>query len=269
MAMTKLRCVSLGLGLAAVPALLAIPATVRTAETPANPAAAPAEKGVVPEADRVLRRMAEYVASLQSFTVHSSAVDEVVLDSGQKLQISSDSAVSVTRPNRLRSEQLGPGAGMAFWYDGKSMTLYCKPTNSYATTPAPSTLDATIDLGRKRFQIEAPAADLLFSRPYDVLTEQVTGGRLVGRETVNGVGATHLAFDGEEVDWQVWVQDGANPLPLRFEITTKTMKAQPEFTARLSRWDTQAKLADSTFSFQPPAGAKRVDSFPTSCHTSP
>jgi hypothetical protein len=267
--MTKLRRVSLGLGLAAVPALLAIPATVRTAETPVSPGAAPAERKIDPEADRVLRQMADYVASLQSFTLQSSAVDEVVLESGQKVQIATDSAVSVVRPNRLRSEQLGPGPGMAFWYDGKNMTLYCKATDSYATFPAPPTLDATIDLGRKRFQIEAPAADLLFSRPYDILTEQVTGGKLIGHETVDGLGATHLAFEGEEVDWQVWVQEGATPLPLRFEITTKTMKAQPEFTAQLSHWDPHAKLADSTFAFKVPPGAKHVDSFPTQCHTAP
>jgi hypothetical protein len=266
--MTKPKRVFLGIGLAVVPALVAIPATVRTAETPAKPVASQGEKGIDPEADRVLRGMADYVASLKSFTLQSSAVDEVVLDSGQKIQIASDSAVSVERPNRLRSEQVGPGGGMAFWYDGKSMTLYCKATNTYGTAPAPPTLDAAIDLGRKRFEIEAPAADLLFSRPYDVLTEQVTGGKLIGHETVDGLAATHLAFVGQEVDWQVWVQDGATPLPLRFEITTKTMKAQPEFTARLSHWDTQANLADSTFSFQAPAGARRVDTFPTSCRAS-
>src|SRR5580700_9362277 len=85
-AMTKPKRVSLGIGLAMVPVLIAIPATVRTAETPANPAPSQAEKGIDPEADRVLRGMADYVAGLKSFTVESSAVDEVVLDSGQKIQ---------------------------------------------------------------------------------------------------------------------------------------------------------------------------------------
>jgi glycine cleavage system pyridoxal-binding protein P len=42
------------------------------------------------------------------------------------------------------------------------------------------TLDAMIDAARKQFQIEAPGADLLFSHPYEILTEQVTGGRLIG-----------------------------------------------------------------------------------------
>jgi hypothetical protein len=224
---------------------------------------------VEPDADRTLRRMADYLSSLRSFTVQSSSVDEVVLSSGEKVQVAADSQVSVERPNRLRSEQLGSARGMAFWYDGTTMTLYCRATNTYGASPAPPTLDATIDEARKRFEIEAPGADLLFSHPYDILTEQVTGGKVIGRESVDGIPATHLAFEGQEVDWQVWVEDGARPLPLRFSITTKTMKEQPEFAVQLSHWEPQARLADSVFSFQPPAGAKRVQSLPTSCRSSP
>ena len=185
------------------------------------------KKAIDADADRLLRQMTDYLASLQSFRVNSSAVDEVVLKSGQKLQLASESQVSVVRPNRLRSEQVGARNGLAFWYDGTSMTLECKANDTYATVPAPATLDATIDKARKDFQIEAPGADLLYSRPYDILTEQVTGGKVIGRETVDGIAATHLAFTGEEVDWQIWIQEGAQPLPVRYTITTKGIKSQP------------------------------------------
>jgi hypothetical protein len=228
--------------------------------------AAQPKKGVDPEADRMLRRMTDYLAALKTFKVHSAATDEVVLKSGQKLQLASESQVSVQRPNRLRSEQVGARNGLAFWYDGKSMTLACKDDNSYATIPAPATLDATIDKARKEFQLEAPGADLLYSRPYDVLTEQVVGGQVVGRETVNGVAATHLAFTGEEVDWQIWIQEGAEPLPLRFSITTKDVAGQPEFAVQLSQWDTKGSLPASTFEFQAPAGATRAQSFSRPCN---
>jgi hypothetical protein len=267
--MSKLRRVSLGLGLAALPALVVIPAVVHSAESPTNPPAAQTENGVDPAADRALRRMTDYLASLKSFTLQSSAVDEVVLQSGEKLQLASDSAVSVERPDRLRSEQVASGGGMGFWYDGKNMTLYCKASNTYGTAAAPPNLDATIDAARKQFQIEAPGADLLFSRPYEILMEQVVGGKVVDHESVDGLAATHLAFEGQDVDWQVWIEDGPTPLPLRYVITTKTMKEQPEFSVRLSHWDPQAKFADGTFSFKPPAGAKRVEHLPTACQASP
>jgi hypothetical protein len=223
------------------------------------------KKAIDADADRLLRQMTDYLASLQSFRVNSSAVDEVVLKSGQKLQLASESQVSVMRPNRLRSEQVGARNGLAFWYDGTSMTLECKANDTYATVPAPATLDATIDKARKDFQIEAPGADLLYSRPYDILTEQVTGGKVIGRETIDGVPANHLAFTGDEVDWQIWIQEGPQPLPLRYTITTKGIKGQPEFTTRLSNWDTKIRLDLATFEFKSPTGATRAASFPKTC----
>src|SRR5262245_51046941 len=190
--------------------------------------AAPARKAIDPEADRLLREMTDYLARLSSFRVQSAAVDEMVLKSGEKIQLASESVVSVQRPNRLRSEQLGAAIGLAFWYDGTNMTLACKADNSYATVPAPANLDATIDKVRKDFKIDAPGADLLFSSPYDILTEQVTAGQFVGRETVDGRPTNHLAFEGEEVDWQIWILDGAQPLPVRFVVTTKGVKNRPQ-----------------------------------------
>jgi hypothetical protein len=222
-------------------------------------------KGIDPDADRVLRGMTDYLARLQSFQVDSTALDEVVTKSGQKLQIASESQVSVQRPNRLRSEQLGARNGMGFWYDGKTMTLTCKANGTYATLPAPATLDATIDKARKDFQIEAPGADLLFSRPYDILTEQVKRGQFVGRETMDGGPVNHLAFVGEEVDWQIWIKDGAEPLPVRFTITTKVVKGEPEFSVHLSQWKTGGAIPASTFQFQAPSGATRTPSFPRTC----
>jgi hypothetical protein len=222
-------------------------------------------KGITPEADRMLRRMTNYLAGLQSFKVKNAAVDEVVMKSGQKLQSVTESEVSVVRPNKLRSRQLGEAGQMDFMYDGKVMSLYCRADNTYATVPAPPTLDAAIDMMRKDHEIEAPGADLMVSRPYEALTEQVTGGQVIGRETIGGVVANHLAFQGESVDWQVWIKDGAEPVPMRYVITTKTVKNAPQFTAQFSSWESGAKLADSDFVLTPPPGAKRVDKLPTSC----
>jgi len=230
-------------------------------------AAMGSKKNIEPQADRLLREMADYLASLKSFKVRSSAVDEVVTAAGQKIQVPSESEVSIERPNRLRSEQLGAENGMGFWYDGQTMTLSCKSNNTYAKVPAPANLDDTIDKARKQFQIEAPGADLLYSHPYDILTEQVTGGRFIGKESMDGKPVNHLAFQGEDVDWQIWIQDGAQPLPVRYEITTKNMKGAPEFAVRLTNWQVQPKMPATVFAFAPAAGAKQAQSFPSSCGT--
>ena len=251
-------------------AVLSVVAVVVTAvAVQAEEGAPKAKRGIDPQAEKMLRQMADYLASLKSFKVQSSSVDEMVTTAGQKVQLASESQIYVQRPNRLRSQQVGAANGMGFWYDGKTMTLTCPSSKTYATVPAPPTLDAAIDAARKKFQIEAPGADLLYSRPYEILTEQVTGGRFIGRETIGGEVVNHLAFTGEEVDWQIWIQDGPQPLPLRFVITTKTIKSQPAFTVQLSNWEPQASLGDSTFAFQAPSEATRVQAFTSACANTP
>jgi hypothetical protein len=212
-----------------------------------------------PRAQELVRHMSDELASLNSFRVDADAADEVVLKSGQKVQQVSESHVAVKRPNRLRTERVGPVADVVFRYDGDELSVFGKRTGMYAKTKAPPTIDATIDFGRDELGLEAPGADLLFSRPYDVLMDGVTAGEYVGLEPIDGVNCHHLAFRGSEVDWQIWIQDGPRALPRRYVITSKQETGAPEFVVQLSHWDPNAALPDSLFSFAPPAGAKKID----------
>ena len=227
--------------------------------------AAPGKKKVDPDADRLLRQMTDYLSGLQSFKVHNFAVDETAMKSGEKIQATSDSEIIVQRPDRMRSTQRGSGEGLGLWYDGKTMTLACKANNSFESIAAPANIDAAIDKMRQYFKVDAPGADLIYSKPYDILMEQGVSGRVIGRETIQGVPANHLAFQGEEVDFQLWIRDGAQPLPLRFVITSKKVKGSPQFTVQLSDWDTQPKLSGLEFQHHPTAGAKPIQSVTSSC----
>jgi hypothetical protein len=228
-----------------------------------------ASKAIDPKADKILHQMTDYVASLKTFKANISTIDEIVTKNGQKIQMATDSTTLVHRPDRMKSEQISAGekgsGNLMFTNDGKEMTLFCKANNTYATVKSPSTLDQTIDEIRAKHNIDAPGADLLFSKPYEVLTEQVTSGQYIGRETIDGVATHHLAFQGEEVDWQIWIQDGNRPLPLRYVITTKTVKNHPQFTVNLSDWEPMMKIDDDDFKFTAPTGAKKVKEFPTTC----
>jgi hypothetical protein len=209
---------------------------------------------------------------LPSFRVDTQAADELVLTNGEKLQEVSTSRVAIKRPNKLRSDRVGPiGAGpvadVTFRYNGRSFTIFGKRTGMYATASAPGNIDDAIDAARARLGVEAPAADLFYEDPYAVLTEDVTEGRYVGFEPIDGVNCHHLAFRGTDVDWQIWVQDGPQPLPRRYLITSKTEPTQPEFVVNLSRWEAPATIPDDEFSFTPPPGAKRIEFLPRGRNT--
>jgi hypothetical protein len=223
--------------------------------------AVPRRAEIDPRADRELRRMSDYLSNLKSFRVRADSVDEVVLTSGEKLQLVAESEIAVKRPNRLLSMRVGPVANVVFRYDGRSISLFGQKTGYYALAPAPPTIDQAIDQARSQYGLEAPGADLLMSRPYDVLMDGVSGATYVGLEPIEGTPCHHLAFVGAEADWQIWIQDGREPVPRRYVITSKKVTGQPEFTVRMSRWESRAPISDAEFVFRPPPGAKRIRFF--------
>jgi hypothetical protein len=73
-----------------------------------------------------------------------------------------------------------------------------------------------------------------------------------------GVSCEHLAFSQNNIDWQVWIENGARPVPRKFVITYKDEPDSPEFTAIFSNWDFTTQLPDFVFKFDPPPGSAKI-----------
>jgi len=215
--------------------------------------------GIEPQAEKLLRRMSDYLASRQQFTLQAESMLEAVLTSGQKLQYDSPATLMVSRPNKLHAHRKGDIVNQEFFYDGKSLTLYNPRENLYATTSAPATLDEMLDFAREKLDIIAPAAELLYKNAAEKMLKESTSGFVVGQSIVGSVKCTHLAFRGAEVDWQLWIEDGSRPLPRKFMITTKQVSGAPQFTVLIRNWDVGAKLSDREFNFTPAKGAKKIE----------
>ncbi len=224
-------------------------------ESKQEPRAAPQ---IQPKADSVLRNMCDYLAHLPAFTFQADSVDEIVLESGQKLQFPATSNVYLQRPNHLRSDRLSAPVDASLYYDGSKMTLFGRRSNVYATTSAPGTLDEAIDFGRKKLKLDAPAGDLLYASPYEILTEDVVAGKYLGTEQVGGVQVHHLAFEGNETNWEIWIDAGPRPLPRRFVITSKKVASLPQFSVEVSNWNVAPLLTADMFAFKPPKGAQEI-----------
>ena len=237
-----------------------LPAVAALALTCAMPAAALAQAaGVDPEAAGILRRMTNYLGSLQQFSLDTESTLEVVLASGQKIQFDSAARVTVRRPNKLYAERSGDIISQSFYYDGKTLSLYNPAENYYATVRAPGTIEGMLDFARDALDVAAPAGDLLFEDAYARLTQEVISGFVVGKAVVGGVRCDHLAFSGPVVDWQIWIQDGDRPLPRRYVITTKDLAGWPQFTVVAGNWNLAPSVNDSRFNFVPPPGAQQVE----------
>jgi hypothetical protein len=215
--------------------------------------------GVEPTANQLLRKMTDYMAGIEEFSNQAENTLEVVLRSGEKIQF--DTAVKgwIKRPNKLRADRKGDIVNQAFYYDGKTLTLYNPDEKVYATVSAPPTIEEMVDFARDSLDVYAPAADFLYKNAYDVLMEDVVSGFYVGPGVVDGVKCHHLAFRGNEVDWQIWIEDGDKPLPKKFIITTKWMTGAPQFTVLVKGFDLAPKFTDNFFTFVPPTDAQKID----------
>jgi hypothetical protein len=231
--------------------VIGLPALLQGAEPPV---------GVDPAATAILRAMTDHVARLQRFSLQGHGSLEVVLTSGQKLQFDNDVTLLVERPNKLLATRRGEADDQRLYYDGTNLSLHNPEQGYYATVAAPATIDQALAFASDQLDLLAPAADLLYTNAFDLLTADMTEGFVVDTEAwVNKQRATHLAFRKPGVDIQIWIANGPQRLPLKYVLTTTDMDSNPQFMLTLAEWDTSPQISASSFRFRPPAGAKRID----------
>jgi len=218
--------------------------------------------GVDSQAQQLLKASTDFLAAQQQFSVDTSSTIEVVLASGQKIQFDHTTRQSVQRPNKLRSQRIGDLTDQVFYYDGKSLTLHNPSQKYFATVAAPGTLEGMLDFARESLDLVAPAGDLLYKNAFDILMQDVSSGFVVGKSVVEGVRCDHLAFQGPDVDWQIWIEEGRRPLPWKMVITTKDVINAPQFAVTVKKWSLDPRFSSSTFSFTPPKDAKRIEFLP-------
>jgi hypothetical protein len=64
------------------------------------------------------------------------------------------------------------------------------------------------------------------------------------------------------LDWQLWVQAGDKPLPMRYVITSPWQTGAPQLEVSLRNWDTSPPVTEKQFTFSVPDGARKLDAFP-------
>jgi hypothetical protein len=83
------------------------------------------QEGVIdPRADAALRRMSDYLGSLESFRVDTTSVDEKFSTEGQKIQELKQQQIAVRRPAQLLIDRVGPNGHAVFRTDGKCFSFY-------------------------------------------------------------------------------------------------------------------------------------------------
>ena len=214
---------------------------------------------VDPAAVQTLQRSLDYLASLKQFSVHTHNTLEGVLDLGQKVQFDSSNILMIKRPNKLLAKRHGDIVDQSFSYDGSTLSIYNASRNFYASVPAPDSIEAMLDYARESLGIIAPASDLVYTNAFPLMMEHVWSAIIVGKAVIGGVTTDHLVFSRLDVDFQIWVPETGDPLPLKYVVTDKLHFAHPSTTVVMSDWDVDPNLTDSVFNFHPPQNATATE----------
>ena len=224
--------------------------------------AAQAKSTPAPEVDKkavaVLKRSAGFIAKTKRLGLSANIGFDVLQASGRKLEFGMTGKLTIRRPDRLRMESVRrDGTRRTLFFDGKKITLIGAGENVYARVAKPGNLDAALEYIQGALGVPMPLANFLYSDPVSVLASKIGSASYLGESLIAGVSCEHLAISNDQVDFQIWIAKGDQPLPRRLVITFKHDAGQPQFRSQIT-WDLSPAVPDSVFAFKPPKGAERI-----------
>jgi hypothetical protein len=212
-----------------------------------------------PDAAAILRGMADYLAGLKTFSCTYRNGYEVLQPSGQMIEFGETRRVSLARPDRLRIEEVSSdGTRDLALFDGKLMTVYNADAGVYAQVPQPGSIDDALVYFVRDLHMRMPLAQLLSSHLGNELPALVKDLKYVESTDLLGVATHHIVGRTDSVDFQFWIAEGSRPLPLRVVIKYTKETGKPVFWSEFSKWNTNAKLAGSTFQLTLPKDAQQI-----------
>lgn len=211
------------------------------------------------DAKQLLKAMSDYMMAQNNVSFKYDTSLDIVTTDKQKLALTSSGTVKLNRPNKIRITRNGGFSNAEFIFDGKTMTLFGKNENVYAQLSEPGTVDHLVDVLRDKHGVPMPGADLLMSNIYTELMASVTNTKDLGSGVIGGVECDHLAFRTKEVDWEIWIAQGAKPYPCRYVITSNKVSQAPQYSVTIMDWKNGDKADARDFTFNNKTNAKKVE----------
>ncbi len=211
-----------------------------------------------PKAMAAVARMAQAIEGAKALHVRGEIEWDVLQPDGQTISFGGMRDLTLARPDRLRATvDLREGVRRDLYYDGKQVTLHDAGANVYATlAQSGPVVDVALLLG-DRFGVPIALAEFLAPDLGAKLDAGIQGATFVGPATVDRVECEHVVLQVPVGGMQLWIGK-KDALPRRITIRYELADGVPQFRAHLAEWDLSPKVADDTFTFEPPKGAEKI-----------
>src|SRR5262245_38204299 len=222
-------------------------ALLLAAGVPGAGAQTPSSSRIDPKADQVMRTMAAFLAKAKAFTVEAEEAFDAEYAGAYRVQLTGTRTITVERPSHFATVATGDVMDRASWYDGQNLTVLHSRLNAYATVSLPGTIDGVLDAVARDYGFAPPLGDVLYADPYATLMADVLYGKYLGLHQAAGVSCHHLTFGQDGLEWQIWIDAGAQPLPRKLTIAYWESPDVPQYRATFVRWSLDPKLTPSQF----------------------
>jgi len=206
----------------------------------------------------VLKSMSAYRASLDRVAIKGVSFTDARLGGGLIVSNSTEVKVSVDRPGSLYISSFDGVQSKELYFHNGMLTVFNAERGFYAQASVPEEVEAALEFALEELQVEAPLMDMVFQdASAHLIGSDETILYLTDKARVAGTDCHHIAVRGDEVDVQLWVEEGDRPLPRKIIITSKWEGGSPRFVTNLS-WDTEPKFNQERFEFKAPEGSMNI-----------
>ena len=214
---------------------------------------------VDPQALVILNRASSYLEEQKQYSMSAEIWEDVALNSKTNIQLAKTVDINLRRPDRVKIQVATTEPEKTYLYNGEDITVLDQLSGFFGVASASSSIDKTLKNMDEKYGITFPLDDVLMSKPYIESAEKSDAGQYLGVERIFGKTCHHLAFQHDQVDWQVWIEDGSAPLLRKAVISHKQEAGTPQYTAIFKTWDFQTELPDYLFNFDKTSNFIQID----------
>ena len=214
-----------------------------------------------PDPFDVLQKMSDYLGGSKQFIVTASDTYDQLQDSGQKVKVTSQRTIYVSRPDKVAVEYRGNGDDRRVVYDGKTISMLDRTKNVHGSVKVPGSIDGMLDVMAGDYGVSVPLGDMLYSNINDFVLPGTRTGQYIGLHSVGDFKCHHLAFTKDAVDWEIWIEAGDKPLPRKIVITYK-QSGNLRYSALITKWDMASEIPSEAFELNLPPDSQEIEITP-------
>lgn len=210
----------------------------------------------------ILQRMCRYVSERETFLAVAETTNDQIGADGVRVQVSSRRKLHVKRPDLVAVDVTGDTGARRIVYDGKAVSMLDRKQHYYSIIPVPGTIDTALDKLAQDYGIVVPLEDLMYTDLYERMIARVSTGQYLGLHKVGSHECHHLVFAAGTSNWELWVQEGDQPIPRKLSIDYGRGADRARYSATMIGWNSSPSFDEDTFEFKVPESAKQLEPAP-------